>query len=122
MTALAVDRRQAPIRARRPERRPTPAGPAVRIDRSVRPGAPTLKGVPLAAAGQSSTHACSAGRPVARPRVSVGEAPVVVTRLTDRGLALVLALVTLVVMVSLGCVGATAARVMSEPAAVSALR
>ncbi|GAB3624882.1 hypothetical protein GCM10027418_29670 [Mariniluteicoccus endophyticus] len=120
MTALA-SRHAAPIGARSTERCQAPAG---RADRSVRPEVARPQVVASSSRAAVAARSCSGVAPVpaagVRPRVGVGEAPVVVTRLTDRGLALVLALVALFVVAGVACVGLTAARVMSDAGPMAA--
>lgn len=114
MTAVVADRRLAPARA--PRVRPgTPAG---RADRSTRPSRPSL--TPRTLGG--SARGCAVSPPLNRLRVTVVDPPLVVTRLTERGLALVLALVALVTVACVAAVGVTAFQVMAEPVAAAASR
>lgn len=111
MSALAVERQLAPAPSRVRRRDPRVAG-------SVRAGGPAVPVRPTSApTASAAARACVAE---ASPRVTVTEGPVVVTRLTDRGIAVILVLMALLVAASIACVGVTAARVTAEPTVAAA--
>ncbi|NNG19374.1 hypothetical protein HJ590_07230 [Naumannella sp. ID2617S] len=113
MTQQVTSTIDRPVRTTPPRRRSTSrpntprAGSAPRLVRADRP---------LAATVTAAAHACRVRRPAPTLRTSARPGVAAEVRLTDRGIAVVLALGALLMLAAVLCVGVTAVRVTSEPA------